>query len=60
MNNGFPEVPCPNPYCDPTEGCCICEHTGRIDVRAHAFLKQISDGMLAEQKTDDQPPGLSL
>lgn len=22
--------PCWNPDCDPEEGCCICEHTGRI------------------------------
>ena len=23
-------VSCPNPECDPEEGCCLCEHTGRI------------------------------
>ena len=22
--------PCPNPECDPEEGCCLCEHTGKI------------------------------
>lgn len=23
-------VRCPNPDCDPAEGCCVCEHTGQI------------------------------
>ncbi|MGB8510065.1 MAG: hypothetical protein WCD76_16925 [Pyrinomonadaceae bacterium] len=23
-------VRCPNPDCDPDEGCCVCEHTGFI------------------------------
>jgi len=23
-------LPCPNPECDPEDGCCICEHSGRI------------------------------
>ncbi len=22
--------PCPNPDCDEEEGCCVCEHTGRV------------------------------
>lgn len=25
-------IPCPNPYCDPEEGCCICEYTNYIYV----------------------------
>lgn len=23
-------IRCPNPECDPEDGCCMCEHTGRI------------------------------
>jgi hypothetical protein len=23
-------VDCPNPNCDPEEGCCVCEHTGKV------------------------------
>jgi len=23
-------VRCPNPDCDPEEGCCVCEHSGWV------------------------------
>lgn len=23
-------VRCPNPDCDPEDGCCVCEHTGWV------------------------------
>ena len=28
--DGILTVKCPNPECDEFEGCCLCEHTGRV------------------------------
>lgn len=36
-------VRCPNPDCDPEEGCCVCEHTGWI-------YEYVLDSMMVKEK----------
>lgn len=44
---GRPAVRCPNPDCDPEEGCCICEHTGWVDANSEIFRPQNTDSTTA-------------
>lgn len=39
-------IDCPNPNCDPEEGCCVCEHTGKI-------RQWVLDEMLEDQPSTE-------
>ena len=49
-------IPCFNPKCDEIEGCCLCEHTGWIQVFEEENIKhqQIKGNILIEFDESDE------